>query len=84
MIKCLYCQKKGISRQKLLITLMLTIISTGAMAESVYVKYRGEVDLTPFTCEWVSRSSVLKRLCYDHKEQYVECQHYFVPRHISI
>ena len=39
--------------------------------EIVNVKYRGQVDLTPFDCEWVARSSVVKRLCYDSKEQYV-------------
>jgi len=60
--------------KKLLITLILTFISTGAMSESVYVKYRGDVDLTPFTCEWVSRRSVVKRLCYDQKEKYVSVQ----------
>ena len=59
---------------KKLLLLTLLLISTGAMAESVYVKYRGEVDLKPFTCEWVSRSSVVKRLCYDQKEQYVIVQ----------
>jgi len=53
---------------------MLAFISTGAIAESVYVKYRGEVDLKPFSCEWVSRSSLVKRLCYDQKEQYVIVQ----------
>ncbi|WP_366145376.1 KTSC domain-containing protein [Candidatus Accumulibacter sp. ACC007] len=42
-----------------------------ANAESVDVKYRGLVDLAPFQCEWLSRSSFIKRLCYDAKEQYV-------------
>jgi hypothetical protein len=32
-----------------------------AVAESVHVKYRGLVDLAPFECEWVSRSSLVKR-----------------------
>ena len=39
--------------------------------ETVYVKYRGPVSLAPFNCEWVTRSSVVERLCYDSKEQYV-------------
>jgi hypothetical protein len=39
--------------------------------ETVNVKYRGEVDLAPFDCEWVTGSSVVNRLCYDSKEQYV-------------
>lgn len=47
-------------------------LSAEAIAgESVMVKYRGPVDLTPFSCEWVSRSSVVNRLCYDSKERYV-------------
>ncbi len=42
-----------------------------ALAEAVYVKYRGLVDLAPFECEWVSRSALVERLCYDPKEEYV-------------
>ncbi len=44
---------------------------TLASAESVYVKYRGSVNLAPFVCEWIARSSVVKRLCYDGSEKYV-------------
>lgn len=40
-------------------------------AETVYVKYRGPVNLSPFECDWISRSSLVKRLCYDKKEAYV-------------
>lgn len=48
------------------------LASVAALAgEVVYVKYRGPVDLAPFACEWVSRSSVVKRLCYDRAERYV-------------
>lgn len=57
--------------KKLLIALMLGIASISASAESVYVKYRGSVELKTFTCNWVSRSSVVNRLCYDQKEEYV-------------
>jgi KTSC domain len=42
-----------------------------ASAETVIVKYRGEVDLKPFKCETVYQSSAVKRLCYDAKEEYV-------------
>jgi hypothetical protein len=42
-----------------------------AAAETVIVKYRGPVELSPFACEWVTRSSVVQRLCYDLREQYV-------------
>ncbi len=41
------------------------------IAETAIVKYRGPVDLTPFACEWVTRSSVVQRLCYDPREEYV-------------
>lgn len=57
--------------------LLLTSISWLALApsvsraETVFVKYRGPVDLTPFRCEWVDRSAVVKRLCYDAREKYV-------------
>lgn len=46
-------------------------LSQAALAETVFVKYRGTVDLAPFHCEWVSRSSFIKRLCYDPAEKYV-------------
>ena len=59
---------------KTLLTIFLVVFSIPTMAESVYVKYRGEVNLAPFSCEWVSRSSLVKRLCYDQKEQYVIVQ----------
>lgn len=40
-------------------------------AETVNVKYRGPVDLKTFTCETVARSSLVKRVCYDQREQYM-------------
>ena len=46
-------------------------IPAAAAPGTVYVKYRGSVSLEPFVCEWVERSSVVKRLCYDAKEKYV-------------
>lgn len=48
-----------------------TIPTTATTSETVMVKYRGPVNLAPFNCEWVSRSSVVNRLCYDAKEKYV-------------
>ena len=49
-------------------------LPSSAHAETVNVKYRGMVDLAPFSCEWDSRSSVVRRLCYDSKEKYVIVQ----------
>lgn len=55
-----------------LVLMALTVgISGAAHAESVNVKYRGVLDLAPFQCESVSRSSLVTRVCYDRKEQYM-------------
>ena len=40
-------------------------------AETVNVKYRGIVDLKPFSCKAVDRSSLVQRVCYDRREQYM-------------
>ncbi len=48
-----------------------TMWPSTATAETVVVKYRGPVDLSPFACEWITRSSVVQRLCYDSRERYV-------------
>jgi hypothetical protein len=54
------------------IAIALTLgMSGAALAETVNVKYRGVVDLAPFQCESVSRSSLVTRVCYDRKEQYM-------------
>jgi hypothetical protein len=54
----------------LLGTALIFIALTGT-AETVIVKYRGPVDLSHFDCEQITRSSVVKRLCYDSAEKYV-------------
>jgi hypothetical protein len=46
-------------------------IPTFAIAETVFVKYRGTVDLAPFVCQSTPQSSLVERLCYDSKERYV-------------
>ena len=52
-------------------TLVLVVLSGVAVAETVYVKYRGSVDLAPFTCETVTRSSLVRRVCYDRRNAYM-------------
>jgi hypothetical protein len=42
-----------------------------ARAESVYVKYRGEVDLKSFDCKDITRSSLINRVCYDEANEYM-------------
>ncbi len=56
----------------LLVSIALALIAIeAAQAESVFVKYRGPVDLAPFQCETVDRSSLVTRVCYDRKAQYM-------------
>ena len=65
-------RKRGLAKSVIEgIVCFCLVLPTLAMAESVYVKYRGMVDLAPFSCQWISRSSFIERLCYDSKEQYV-------------
>ncbi|MEA2822479.1 MAG: hypothetical protein QOJ86_4483 [Bradyrhizobium sp.] len=46
--------------------LLLRLAGAGwADAETVAVEGRGAVDLTPFTCQDITRSSLVNRVCYD-------------------
>ena len=58
---------------RLIFTFVL-LLSSWAEAETVDVKYRGPVDLKPFACQEITRSSVVNRLCYDASNQYVIVQ----------
>jgi hypothetical protein len=49
----------------------LLLWATAAQAESVDVKYRGPVDLKPFTCTDTPRSSFIQRVCYDKGQSYM-------------
>jgi hypothetical protein len=44
---------------------------SGALAETVSVKYRGEIDLKPFVCTDITRSSFINRVCYDGANDYM-------------
>jgi hypothetical protein len=39
--------------------------------ETVDVKYRGPVDLAPFKCTSIDRSSFIRRVCYDAAHSYM-------------
>jgi hypothetical protein len=54
-----------------LLASLLCAISANWANDTVYVKYRGAVDLSRFDCRSITRSSFISRLCYDAKEQYV-------------
>ena len=47
-------------------------------AEIVEVKDHGPVDLAPFNCQDVTRSSVISRVCYDGKSQRMLVQRHTV------
>lgn len=56
---------------KPLILISLCLFTFNVYAETVHVKYRGLVDLTPFECNQIDRSSFINRLCYDQNNKYV-------------
>src|SRR5439155_6900506 len=49
----------------------ICLLAIPAYGESVDVKYRGPVDLAPFTCTEVARSSFVHRVCYDRANAYM-------------
>lgn len=56
---------------RLALCIALATAATHANAASVFVKYRGNVDLTPFQCRSVTDSSVVNDVCYDAKNKYM-------------
>jgi hypothetical protein len=51
---------------------LFLIVLAGASwadAETINVEHRGAVDLTPFVCQDVTRSSLVNRVCYDAPNQ---------------
>jgi hypothetical protein len=48
--------------------------STWADAETIDVKYYGSLDLKPFACADITRSSFINRACYDTAEQFMVVQ----------
>lgn len=55
----------------MLIIALLSIITGTVSAETVNVISRGSVDIKPFACEFVTRSRLVKRVCYDRRERYM-------------
>ena len=54
------------------LALAITVVWQGPWAaETVVVKYRGPVDLAPFECHDITRSSFIKRVCYDAAKAYM-------------
>jgi hypothetical protein len=54
-----------------LIAALALPVTAPASSETVDVKYRGEIELKPFACSDLSRSSLIERVCYDKTNQYM-------------
>ena len=64
--------KLGIqARRAAVFTLFVALAPASVPAETVYVKYRGPLELSNLKCESVTRSSLVQRLCYDKSNEYV-------------
>jgi hypothetical protein len=57
-------------RLGLSLIVLISIVGT-CRSETVEVKYRGPVDLTPFKCVSIDRSSFIRRVCYDAANTYM-------------
>jgi hypothetical protein len=65
---------RGTQMKRSLIVVAIVLTSFLARAESVTVKYRGYVDLSPFECTQITGSSFVNRVCYDKRQQYMLIQ----------
>jgi hypothetical protein len=63
---------------RLAFILALLFAAPWEQAEIVDVKDRGAVDLKPFNCQDITRSSVISRVCYD-----AESRRMLVQRHAA-
>src|SRR6516164_1316280 len=57
--------------QLALAVLVLAGAARACRSETVDVKYRGPVDLAAFKCDAISRSSFIRRVCYDQNNNYM-------------
>lgn len=57
-----------------MIALIALASSNYAGAETIAVKYWGSLDLKPFACQDITRSSFIHRVCYDPKESFMVIQ----------
>jgi len=56
---------------RLTVAAIALLLPAPASAETVTVKYRGAVDLKPFTCQTITKSGFINRICYDAANQYM-------------
>jgi hypothetical protein len=53
------------------IILLLLLCASPALTETVDIKYRGPLNLAPFACTDVTRSSFIRRVCFDKAKSYM-------------
>jgi hypothetical protein len=51
--------------------LLALLVSVEARSETIDVKYWGKLDLKTFECSDVTRSSVVRRVCYDRAQHFM-------------
>jgi len=47
--------------------ILIVLAACGGPSEVIDVKYRGRVDLAPFACTTVTRSSSIERVCFNQR-----------------
>lgn len=57
-----------------ILTAMMLSSASGIKAETIDVKYFGKLDLAPFICTDVTRSSFINRACYDKSKKFMVVQ----------
>lgn len=59
---------------RLVVFLAALIAAAHASAETIPVKYWGDLNLAPFACTDITRSSFINRACYDQAKQFMVVQ----------
>ena len=49
--------------------ILMHLLATPIVSETIDVGGRGSVDLRSFECRDITRSSILQRVCYDHAQR---------------
>jgi KTSC domain len=62
---------RGLFVVAILAFIFLAYTYASRLSEVVHVKYRGDVNLAPFECTAIDRSSFVKRICYDRSNSYM-------------
>ena len=63
---------------RLAFILALLVAAPWEAAEIVDIRDRGAVDLKPFDCQDITRSSVISRVCYDTESRHMLVRRYAV------